>query len=99
MRIFAEKTIPAKTSRELVSIRCDICTRQAKDPENWSGRSIYDIDGTTVRMEIQRSDGTSFPEGTRRTDIRFDICPTCFEEKLVPFLESLGAKPSTYEEP
>lgn len=98
MRTFQEKTIPARTETVLASIKCDLCGLEAKDPENWSGRSSYDVDGTTVQVTVKHEEGTSFPEGRNVESKRFDICPTCFEEVLVPFLESKGATPTKLDD-
>src|SRR5688500_4648892 len=97
MRTYVTRTVPATTRQEIASVKCDICGRAAKDAENWSGESRYDIDGTTVEMKVTRDKGTSFPDGGQRTSTRFDICPQCFEQVLVPFLESKGAKPTVDE--
>lgn len=94
MRTFEDRTIPARTESVLASIRCDLCGREAKDPENWSGGSCYEVDETTVRVEVKHREGSAYPEGSFIGSKHFDLCPTCFEEVLVPFLESKGAKPT-----
>lgn len=72
---------------------CDICGRKARSPEwsQWEGSTSYDV--SEVKMSCE--EGSSFPEGRSTEKVSFDVCPPCFHEKVVPFMESLGAKPFT----
>ena len=44
-----------------------------------------------VCVEVRQRQGVSYPEGGSGTEIEVDLCPTCFKEKLVPWLRSQGA--------
>jgi hypothetical protein len=66
------------------STECDICHNKF-DGERWNHESYSALE-TEVRMKT----GTSYPEGGSGEEIKFDICPKCFREKLIPFIESFG---------
>lgn len=70
------------------SITCDICKKTYKGTD-WE-RERFSALETEVRMKR----GSSSPEGGSGEEIIFDICPTCFEEKLIPALKELGAQPT-----
>ena len=69
-------------------IQCDICNRKA-DKCDWS-TGVYDIDETEFKILISQKEGVSFPEGGGGTEYEVDICPNCFKEKLIPWLDSQG---------
>ena len=70
------------------SITCDICKKTYKGSD-WE-RENYSALETEVRMKT----GSVYPEGGMGEEITFDICPTCFEAKLIPALKELGAQPT-----
>jgi hypothetical protein len=71
---------------------CDLCGGKAASPEwsQWETSSSYDVSEVHISCE----EGSSFPEGRSTEKLFFDVCPTCFHEKVVPWMESQGAKPS-----
>jgi hypothetical protein len=84
MKHYKSKVV-TETKRFFEYVQCDICGRQANDDDNWNGES-YGVSET----EIKYREGASYPEGGSGTEIRVDICPTCFLDKLVPWLKSQG---------
>ena len=68
--------------KDYVKMTCDLCKRETKK-HDW-GEGIFDVD----EIEIKRYKGTSYPDGGCGTEIKVDICPDCFENKLVPWLKS-----------
>lgn len=70
------------------STTCDICKKTYKG-ENWE-RGSYSVLETEVRFKT----GSSYPEGGMGEETKFDICPMCFEHKLIPALKALGAEPT-----
>lgn len=74
------------------SITCDIC-KKTYSGEHWEKASSYDVLETEVKLRT----GSSYPEGGSGEETYFDICPTCFEEKLIPALKELGAIPTVKE--
>lgn len=95
---FEMKTVPATTTKVCVENTCDICKRKADAPSsyepNWDTKTTYDISQVTVAAR----DGARYPEGSQYTVTSFEICPTCFHEKLVPFMKSQGAEPTEKRE-
>ena len=90
-----QRAVPAKTTTVVVAVVCDLCGAETKDRYNWGGGS-WQRDETTVEMKtravIEHNTGDSYPEGGSGTVYRVDICPTCFHEKLVPWLRGQGAE-------
>ena len=79
-----KKTVPVPaTTREIVGqVTCDLCKAEIKDER-------FEVSEVTVSFRK----GSSFPEGGFGTKLDVDMCGTCFEEKLVPWLQSQGAEP------
>lgn len=73
--------IPQHEEQFVNYVSCDCC---GEDIER-------DVSGYDVgEVEIYCKEGTAYPEGGHGTKIVLDMCPTCFKEKLVPFLQSIG---------
>lgn len=90
---FEERTVPEHTEECLVERTCDICAVEADRPGagQWVASSHFDVSQTTITLE----EGSAYPEGRDTTRMSFDICPTCFKNKLIPFMATHGAKPRT----
>ena len=41
--------------------------------------------------------GSNYPEGGSGEETTIDICPDCFKDKLIPWVESFGGKPTVKE--
>lgn len=87
-----KRMIEYKREREeIIRVTCDICNKEAPCPDDnecrWSGKG-YEVDKIIVKREC----GESYPEGGHLEIEEFDICPECFETKLLPFMISQGAK-------
>lgn len=85
-----KETTMDTTPREIVKtidMKCDICGKPAKRPnrEDWTDGS-YDVNETTVECKV----GTDYPSGGSWEEWISEICPTCFREKLIPWIESFG---------
>lgn len=95
MKEFLEEEYMA-TRRRLVKLTCDLCGRAAPHPSGatWES-SYYDTDEVTV--EVRHKKGVAYPEIHHGINRSFDLCPQCFEEKLIPWMESQGAKVSELE--
>jgi len=98
MRQAKQIEIPAKTQEGLDFIKCDLCgaatNRDDFDSKsgNWAKGSYNEL---LVAVYLQ--EGSNYPEGGHSKSLVFDICPDCFKGKIVPYLESLGAKPRKVE--
>ena len=77
-------------------VKCDICGAIAPCPDcydaEWAKES-YNISTATIELK----EGASFPAGGSWIETTFDICPTCFKEKLIPFIKSFGGEPTIRE--
>jgi hypothetical protein len=89
---------PAIEQVETDYFLCDLCAVRIEQ------RCSYEIDETTVesravprKQMIERKIGTSYPEGGDWRATCVDLCGTCFETRLIPWLESQGAVPRTEE--
>ena len=69
---------------------CDLCGSQSKD-ENWA--KGYEVD----EIRVSREKGTRYPEGGSIIVETFDICPNCWETKLVPWMKNQNASPRKKE--
>lgn len=73
--------VPA-TTREIVDRTiCDLCGQEIKPAGNYEVSEI----------EVSHKSGNAYPEGGSGDFLSFDLCPKCFDEKLVPWLRSQGA--------
>ena len=73
--------IPAKTIEVVDYKTCDLCQQRIVEPDS------YQVD----EIKLQRHAGSNYPEGGWGTDQKFDVCPDCWEKKLVPWMVSQGA--------
>jgi len=69
----------------LVAMSCDLC-RKISHKENWT-TDYYQVAETTIECRV----GTSYPESGDDRFYDVDICPDCFRDKLIPWLQSQGA--------
>lgn len=81
------------TERHCASLICDICKRTV-GRDRWD-TSVYRVNETEVSVAVRHEEGDQWPEGRFTTTRSYDICPSCFDTKLVPYLASLGAEGTT----
>lgn len=72
---------------KLVEFICDICGRKGELDGGWE-RSYTGVEDVTIEYQS----GSRYPEGADITYHEIDMCPKCFEEKLVPWLKEQGAE-------
>jgi hypothetical protein len=79
MKIYktVERHILVETHQELDTLACDICGNN------------FDI-GFSDELEVRYKAVTSYGDGGCSEEIEIDICPECFKEKLIPWVESFG---------
>jgi len=89
MKIFEERT---RKETILKLRKCDLYGRESKSADWRNG--IYEENQTVIKMQIiQQERNSCFPDGSGSgSEYDIDLCPTCFLEKLVPWLKSQGAK-------
>lgn len=71
---------------------CDLCQAKTNEERDWEvyAKGSLPIEEQHVHMEcnwMTKKGGT-----TTNTYQKFDVCPKCFYEVVVPFMESKGAK-------
>jgi hypothetical protein len=76
--------VPASTREVDDFTTCDLCKATLKS-------DLYAVD----EVEVERRKGTKYPEQTDLTVTYVDICPACFDAKLLPWLRAQGAEPQT----
>lgn len=82
-----QKTIevPAETKVVTDFITCDICHEKIK-----GAISSYGVN----KVEIRYKYGNEYPEGGDGEEVEMDMCPKCFETRLVPWIQTFGGEPS-----
>jgi hypothetical protein len=89
MKVYETKHEPAKEVTRKVGIICDLCKKQSKGYDWEDG--CYDRNET----EIKRRVGTVYPEGGTVHETEIDLCPECFDNKLIPWFKDQGVEPVT----
>ncbi len=64
-------------------LTCDVCGAESKWDENWSTK-----EHEKVTTKILLEEESSFPQGGHSSQVEYHICPTCFKEHLVKWIES-----------
>lgn len=87
-----EKREFKQISSHLVDIICDLCG-DSSEFSDWSNEQ-YGVDEVTVKYVS----GFRYPEDTFLTNTEVDLCPTCFESRLIPWLRSQGAEITEWDQ-
>lgn len=83
------KTVLVHHDKQVLTHRtCDICGSESYDGSNWSDKTFG-----VEEITILRKTGESYPDCGTMTDWSFDLCPSCWTEKLVPWMKEQGAFP------
>ncbi len=85
-----EKKVETKEFKVVDSITCDLCGDETN--KNWKTEP-YDATETDISMKT----GNDWPEGGSGDLIEVDICPTCFKDKLIPWVRSQGGTETVTE--
>ena len=73
-------------------LTCDLCGVESNGDEDWA---IGNYHHATTTLQVEERE--SYPSGGHSKEMAFHLCPDCFKGKLVPWLDSLGAKPQISE--
>lgn len=89
--IIYETKIEPKEIKKFINKKCDLCKSITTDIWKWHGwpKEGYGSAQTELTMEWGSFDPDGGGCGKR---IEIDICPKCFKEKLVPWLEEQGCE-------
>lgn len=93
MKLTETVTIPERTVTRETGRLCDFpgCGKRTDDGK------IYEVKESEVRVEVRLREGESYPDGGSGTEIEIDICPDCFRDKLIPWLQSQGVRTEVEE--
>ena len=89
MKIYKEIFIPERKEKRLVSRKCDLCGKKSKYAD-WSSDD-YGVAETELSVKVVHKSGESYPEASFGKTVDIDLCPECFQEKLIPWLKEQGA--------
>ena len=81
-----EKRAAERIETFVVKVTCDICHEEIRREH-----------GSAEEVTVEHKTGFSYPEGGSGETVLVDICPKCFDERLVPWLKSQGAEPRKEE--
>ena len=89
MTIITEKvSVPAREETRDKAIKCDMCGAISPRPDDWSAAGdSFGVSTVTIEREV----GTHYPEERSVTTYSVDLCPTCFDTLLAPWLAANGA--------
>jgi hypothetical protein len=93
------KTVQVPTLRETTeSVTCDLCKKVFTTAQP-NGHVVEWCNGYGTQEEtgIVFAEGSAWPGDVFITYKYWHVCPTCFRDKLIPWLESFDAKPSIVE--
>jgi len=81
-----------KVTREVAvvtAISCDICKKAGR----LSDQSFGDVDDLSdvAECEVSCTTGEQGYDYGDKTILRYDVCPDCFREKIMPLFEAHGA--------
>lgn len=76
---------------QVVALKCDMCgktTNRDKGVRNWTNKKwrVEKVD----TLHIQ--EGERYPEASKGDEVNVDLCPDCFRNKLIPWLEQNGVE-------
>jgi hypothetical protein len=90
--LITNTTTETRRISRTAAVVCDLCyTRyDGATSHNWASDS-FGIERTILSYE----QGSVYPEGGSTTTTHFDICPSCMVTRVIPWLCSQGATPTT----
>lgn len=95
MKHFTTIEVPAHTQEKLDHTACDWCHEVI--PDTYS--SSYFHYGEFADIRIESVCGERFPDGSSEYQrLQFDLCPDCWNNKLLPYLKSQGVEPTVVSE-
>jgi hypothetical protein len=89
MKVYTKKQMPAYELTYVKSRKCDLCGLETKGSDWQTG--LWEVNETEITIAIKQKEGENYPEGGSGTEHEIDLCPNCFKNKLVPWLNSQGA--------
>ena len=96
------ENIPQTSRKRVKAVICDICKTRSPRGDNYSkyweleDQELNPQSGIDITVKM-KEETQLWNDGGESKTTSFDICPKCFKEELIPFLESKGAKPEIEE--
>jgi uncharacterized protein (DUF2225 family) len=90
MRKYTKKPRVIEEREVLSEVSCDLCGKVGRYGD-WES-SNWEVAESEIEIEVRYKDGASYPDGGSGQKYNVDICPECFKDKLIPWLESQGCK-------
>lgn len=95
MKFFKTKVCKEKI-KKLVKCSCDLCGKESAFFKSYSNKHDWTKQGEMAEMKdtslIECEVGHDGIVSKNTEKISVDICPDCFQNKLVPWLKSQGVK-------
>ena len=92
MKHFIKKEIPARFVERHSHSVCDLCGALSDCADDWATETYNE-----QTVEINFKNAYNYPFDGHSESIEFDICPSCFMSKLVPWFQSQGVEPRKLE--
>ena len=87
MKKYETITVQPQEHKYLIEVQCDLCKKTSKN--EWKKSNS---DATEVNVSLKS--GEVYPYCGRGEEITIDICPDCFNSKLIPWVKSQGGEPT-----
>jgi len=85
MKKYENRPKEIKEYKVLIEISCDLCGKSSS--KEWKD---FNFDATQSLVYLKT--GEEYPEGGYGDKYEIDICPSCFKNKLIPWVESQGGQ-------
>jgi hypothetical protein len=84
-----EQTEQTHIVTRCTKLTCDVCGREGAG-DSWEA-GLFEANDTTMEVTVHHKDGMVDRDGGGAGDeYTIDICPECFKDKLIPWVESFG---------
>jgi len=88
MKHYEDRVIPERIEKRTTHLTCDLCGVKSKGYD-WVCGS-YEVKEVELSVTIKHRTGESYPSGGSGSTFEIDMCPKCFQEKLIPWIQSQG---------
>lgn len=93
--------VPERKQVETDHYLCDICGARIKWPGSYEVKEIgfeLQLSVHRFRVKLGYKTGASYPEGGNSREEEFDVCPECWTNRVVPWMQShQGVSPRVTE--
>ena len=79
MKITKKILQPARHVDMQIAMQCDLCGAKSPTNDSWTDEP-FQVCETEVSFKI----GSNYPEGGSVEEWKYDVCPNCFKNKIMP---------------